>query len=225
MTTYSKTIQTERLTLRLADPSSDEDCLQIIEIYNDPAASMGGNARVGINTIQEVHAKHAAHGPRPHLCTKVTPNGLFHLIYLKSSPETCIGFIGLSFRREMPYPDLGYALFQDYWGSGYAAEAGREATRFWKEEIGVGEMFIGTLPHNGRSQRTAERIGFVRGGGFGICFGDETTGAVERVDGVAYVLPGMEWEEWDAETGERREIRPTVGTETEEQRKNGLRVG
>ncbi|KAK4505962.1 hypothetical protein PRZ48_003927 [Zasmidium cellare] len=177
---YPTTLQTPRLTLRLADPDNLSDCQKIISVYNDPHSSIGGNARVGINTPADVQAKHTAHGPRQEFCTKaVAPKGLFHLTYLRKEngeDGDLIGFIGLSFRREMPYPDLGYALFQPFWGAGYAAEAGRAALAFWTETIGVKEVFCGALEGNERSLATAKRIGFVEVGGFDVEFGDPGAG-------------------------------------------------
>lgn len=220
------TLQTPRLTLRLADPSNDLDCQQLIAIYTDPHASLGGNARVGINTPADVRAKHEKHGPRQELCTRAeAPRGMFHLVYLKDSGpggEKCVGMIALSFREEMPYPDLGYALFHDYWGRGYAPEAGREVLKFWTETVGVKEVFAGALEGNERSLKCAERIGFVRAGVFDVEFGAEGEDG-KRVRAVAMVLPGMRWRDVD-ERGERIVIRPTVGVETEAQRRDVLRV-
>ncbi|KAF2160865.1 hypothetical protein M409DRAFT_28745 [Zasmidium cellare ATCC 36951] len=222
-------LHTPRLTLRLADPDNPSDCQKIIQIYNDPHSSIGGNARVGINTPADVHAKHAKHGPRQEFCTKaVAPRGLFHLTFLKTSEDDggegeLIGFIGLSFRPEMPYPDLGFALFKPFQGQGYASEAGRRALSFWTDDVGVKEIFCGALEGNERSLATAKRIGFVEVGGFDVEFGEVGSGEVVRKRAVAVVLPGMRWREFD-EGGRRVVIRPTVGVETEGQRRGEIRV-
>ncbi|KAI5366275.1 hypothetical protein Slin15195_G077970 [Septoria linicola] len=112
---YPLTLETPRLILHLADPTNEEDCNRIIQIYNDPYASRGGNARVGINTIADVRAKDAAYRPRKELCTKIDceMDRMYHLAYLKDSngqQSDLIGFVGMSFRPEVQYPDLGYAL-------------------------------------------------------------------------------------------------------------------
>ena len=63
--------------------------------------------------------------------------------------------------------------------------------RLW---FGVDLLFLtlGTLPGNEKSQRLAERIGFVKAGTINVVFGlppDE-----ELISGaVGFVLPGMEW--------------------------------
>lgn len=110
------------------------------------------------------------------------------------------------------YPDPGLAFLEPYWHRGYATEAGRAVVGFWRDEIGVREMFMGTMDNNVKSQRVAEKIGFVRAGGFDAVFGIGEN--QKRVSATAYVLPGMEWRDRDAD-GKRTAIYPTVSTEEE----------
>ena len=203
-------LHTERLILRLADPYNDKDCKDIIRLYNDPHAGLGGNAKVSIKSNEDVRAKHQSHGPRAELCTLAPPPyGMMFLCHLlqPGSSDTegdLIGAIGMSFRPEMPYPDIGYMLFLPYNGKGYASEAGKTVLQWWRDVIGVKEIFCGALEDNFQSQRLAERIGFVRAGTFNVVFGhppDE-----KMATALAFVLPGMEWEEG-------RTIRPTIGVE------------
>ena len=77
------------------------------------------------------------------------------------------------------------------------------------------------MAQNTRSQRTAERIGLIRGGALEIVFGSGSDRKV--VDGLALVLPGMKWQEYDA-NGQRTTIYPTIGVETEEQKNKDLKV-
>lgn len=191
------TLRTERLKLRLADPTDDADCQEIISLYNDQNAGKGGNSKIGIKTIADVREKHRVCGPRSEYCTLAPPpSGMFFLAYLPSAEpgghDTLIGNIALSFRPEMPYPDLGYGILGPYERQGFATEAGRKALQFWRDVIGVKELWCGTLPGNERSQRCAERIGFVRAGNFDVVFGQPPD--EERVSGaVGFVLPGMKW--------------------------------
>ena len=60
-----------------------------------------------------------------------------------------------------------------------------------------------TVEDNVKSQRCAERVGFVRSGILDIVFGDAPN---ETVKGRALVLPVMKWEEGLV-------LRPTIGTE------------
>ena len=223
-TAYPLQLETPRLILNFADPSNDEDCLSIIKIYNDEHASRGGQARLAVNTIADVRAKHKTYAAIPALCTKVTtpPERMYHLICLKNNPTEVIGFVGMSFRPEIQMPDIGYALLKPYWNQGYASEAGIAVKNFWKDEIGVEKMWIGTLAGNRKSGRVAEKLGFVFGGQMDIAFGSHGE-AVDVVRGDAYVLPGMHWKEYK-EDGSRITFYPTVGKETEKQRKDKLSV-
>ena len=66
-------LHTDRLTLILADPSSDADCQSIIRLYKDEKSGMGGNTEGGLNSIPDVRIKHKLHGPKPEFCTLAPP--------------------------------------------------------------------------------------------------------------------------------------------------------
>lgn len=190
------TIHTERLILRLADPFNTSDCQDVLRIYNDPDAAQKSVS--GIRTVADVQEKFRRHGPRPELCTLAPPPcGMFFLMHLLSASTSSnegdfIGQIHLSFRPEMPSPDFGYAVLAPYQRCGYATEAGKATLKYWRDTIGVKEIFIGTAPDNVKSQKLAERLGFVRGGTFDVVFGHPPN---ERKDtgGLAFILPGMQW--------------------------------
>lgn len=139
---------TERLKLRLADPDDDADCLEILRLYTDPNAGAGGNSRVGIDSVAGVRGKHKVSGPKPEYCTIAPPpKGMFFLVYLPSTKpgkeEELVGNVAMSFRPEMPYPDIGYGILGPYEKQGYATEAGRRVLQFWRETIGVKEIWCG----------------------------------------------------------------------------------
>ena len=95
----------------------------------------------------------------------------------------------------MPYPDLGYVLYAAYEGKGYATEAGIKAVEWWRDVIGVKEIWCGTMPDNARALKCAERIGFVRGGTIDVIPGNPPDESKRFKGAVALVLPGMEWKE------------------------------
>lgn len=139
---------TERLKMRLADPDDDADCLEIVRLYTDPNAGKGGNSRTGVDSIEGVRSKHRVSGPRAEFCTLAPPpKGMFFLVYLPakepSGQDTLIGNVAMSFRPEMPYPDLGYGILGPYEKQGHATEAGRRVLNFWRETIGVKEVWCG----------------------------------------------------------------------------------
>ena len=48
----------------------------------------------------------------------------------------------------------------DWWGLGYATEAGAESIRYGFEEFGEDQLFSTILTDNFRSQAVAQRLGF-----------------------------------------------------------------
>lgn len=206
-----KILKTTRLTLHMVDPANPHDCDLLVDLYAKYFAAHG--VRGSMTTLKDIRRKHELMGARAEFCTLAPPPvGIIHLIYLNDNdqqddgsnePGTLAGHIVLSTRREMPCPDLGYALLKDFEGKGYAFEAARTVLDFWRKIIGVREIFVGTKDDNVRSQKLAERLGFVKAGGFTVATGrppNET-----RESATAFVLPGMEWREGYV-------LRPDLGT-------------
>lgn len=188
-------VRTERLILRLADPFDVRDCQKVLRIYNDPETNK--HSVSGIKTVADVQEKFKRHGPRPEFCTLASPpQGMFFLMHLPNASGDeegdFIGQLHLSFRPEMNCPDFGYAVLPPYEGRGYATEGGKAALEFWRDTIGVKEIFVGTAPDNVKSQRLAERLGFVQRGSFDVIFGHPPNERKET-GGVALILPGMKW--------------------------------
>ncbi len=63
-------------------------------------------------------------------------------------------------RHDWPGVEVGWVLHPDYWGKGYATEAGAAAVRYGFEEFQVDKLFSCILPENYRSQAVAKRLGF-----------------------------------------------------------------
>ena len=63
-------------------------------------------------------------------------------------------------RHDWPGVEVGWVLHPDYWGKGYATEAGAAAVRYGFEEFQVDKLFSCILPENHRSQAVAKRLGF-----------------------------------------------------------------
>ena len=73
-----------------------------------------------------------------------------------------IGRAGLNnpARDDWPGVEVGWALHPDWWGLGYATEAGAESVRYGFEELGEDRLFSTILLDNYRSQSVAQRLGF-----------------------------------------------------------------
>ena len=64
-------------------------------------------------------------------------------------------------RHDWPGVEVGWALHPDWWGLGYATEAGEESIRYGFEELGQDRLYSTILLDNHRSQTVAQRLGFV----------------------------------------------------------------
>ena len=63
-------------------------------------------------------------------------------------------------RHDWPGVEVGWLLHPDYWGRGYATEAGAAAVRYGFDDLQVDKLFSCILPENHRSQAVAKRLGF-----------------------------------------------------------------
>ena len=57
--------------------------------------------------------------------------------------------------------ELMYALAFDAWGHGFAGEIGRRLLEVARDDLGRSEIIADTVPHNARSRRVMEGLGFV----------------------------------------------------------------
>jgi RimJ/RimL family protein N-acetyltransferase len=63
-------------------------------------------------------------------------------------------------RDDWPGIEVGWTLHPNYWGKGYATEAGARAIAYAFGERGAQELFSLILPENDRSIAVARRLGF-----------------------------------------------------------------
>ncbi|MGF1776686.1 GNAT family N-acetyltransferase [Vibrio nomapromontoriensis] len=82
-----------------------------------------------------------------------------NLVSLKSD-NTPIGMCGVLKRDELEYPDLGYAFLAEFCGEGYASEAAEKTLTATMKNFSLDTVFAVTLPHNSRSNRLLEKVGF-----------------------------------------------------------------
>jgi RimJ/RimL family protein N-acetyltransferase len=75
-----------------------------------------------------------------------------------------VGGVGLRVDRLFRSGEIGYWLRTDRMGRGYATEAARAVLRFAFGDLGLERLELRAGVGNPRSQRLAERLGFVREG-------------------------------------------------------------
>ncbi len=62
--------------------------------------------------------------------------------------------------------ELMYALAFDAWGQGFASEIARRLLEVARDDLGRAEIIADTVPHNVRSRRVMEGLGFIYEGEF-----------------------------------------------------------
>lgn len=73
---------------------------------------------------------------------------------------TPIGTCGLIDRGTLPFPDIGFALLDQYAGKGYILEAGKLILNKSRELLLVDKVCGITVPYNPRSINTLKSLGF-----------------------------------------------------------------
>ncbi len=70
-----------------------------------------------------------------------------------------MGHVGLFYITGTQTVEIGYALGQQYWGQGYATEAGQQALRFGFETANLDEIVAVAFPQNVASLRVMAKLG------------------------------------------------------------------
>jgi RimJ/RimL family protein N-acetyltransferase len=195
-TTYSQTLETPRLILKLFDPTVPEHYTNQLALTNSAMKAMkimkGGNVP-SLKTKEDIDDKCKRQHTRKEFCTKLgegvdPPSHPWFLIHLRDENGEAGKYIGgVSFFHRREAPDIGWGLLSDeFQGKGYASEAAGAILNFWTDEIGVQEVWALTEASNIASRRVCEKIGLVDGGPLRMQMpkGDFK-------DLVAFVLPGM----------------------------------
>lgn len=81
------------------------------------------------------------------------------LVELKDA-GTPVGVCGLVIRKELSYPDLGFAFLGEYRGRGYGREAGQAVLDFASSELKLRTLCAITHPDNARSANLLTKLGF-----------------------------------------------------------------
>ena len=139
MSEINKTIQTERLIIRL---SSAREMTKLIEAESDP------ELKTAYREMLQGCLEHPAQWEWYGIWTIEREDGL-------RVGDLC--FKGLP-------PDggveIGYGILAEHRGRGYAAEAVEAAVKWALEQHGVSRVEAETAPDNGASQRVLEKCGF-----------------------------------------------------------------
>ncbi|HPF28148.1 MAG TPA: GNAT family N-acetyltransferase [Steroidobacteraceae bacterium] len=145
-------LQTERLRLRRY---TLEDAPFVLRLLNERSFIDNIGDR-GVRSLDDARryletgplASYAAHG-----------FGLWLIELLMTGKS--IGMCGLLKRDALPDADLGYALLPEFAAQGFAFEAADATLSYGSKAFGLSRVLAIVSPHNARSIRLLERLGFV----------------------------------------------------------------
>ncbi|WP_162558471.1 GNAT family N-acetyltransferase [Saliniradius amylolyticus] len=81
-----------------------------------------------------------------------------HAVIEQHSGEL-IGFCGLKYLPDLDEVDIGYRLHPDYWGLGYATEAGQATMKFGREKLGLSRIIGIAMDENTASIEVLKKLG------------------------------------------------------------------
>ena len=146
----SKTYETERLFL---SPTSTEDAPFVLELLNSPKWLQNiGDRKV-----------HSLEDAEDYIRTKMLPQiqtlGFSNYTLIRKSDGAKMGSAGLYSRDGIEGVDIGFALFSEFEGKGYAFEAANKLMELAKGEFQLSKVSGITLEANKASQRLLEKLG------------------------------------------------------------------
>ena len=146
------TIETENLILR---PFKDEDTNDFFSMMDSREVREALHVSDDYGLSEAFHAMSAWLG-------QWELRGTGHWALEEKKSGRFVGRAGLHRpeRHDWPGVEVGWALHPDYWGRGYATEAGAAAVSYGFDQFEVAKLFSCILPENDRSQAVAKRLGF-----------------------------------------------------------------
>ena len=78
---------------------------------------------------------------------------------IEKSSNQFVGWCGLWLLAETKEIEVGYALFKEFWGKGYAIEASEAFLNYGFEELNLERIVAVASPENKNSRRVMEKIG------------------------------------------------------------------
>ena len=171
------TLETKRLRVR---PYSEADIPELLPLI--------GTREVAATTLRIAHP-YTEQDARAFLELAKEAGKMWLAITLLSDGRQ-IGGIGMRIEEQHRHAELGYWLGVDYWGQGYATEAGREMIRYGFEELDLHRIFATHFAHNPASGNILRKLGMRHEG----CQREHLLKWGQFVDSEIYGLLRHEWE-------------------------------
>src|SRR5579864_9465483 len=171
------TLETKRLRIR---PYSEADIPELLPLI--------GTREVAATTLRIAHP-YTEQDARAFLELAKEPGKMWLAITLLSDGRQ-IGGSGMRIEEQHRHAELGYWLGVDYWGQGYATEAGREMIRYGFEQLDLHRIFATHFAHNPASGNVLRKLGMRHEG----CQREHLLKWGQFVDSEIYGLLRHEWE-------------------------------
>ena len=144
-------IATERLILRQWEES---DLLPFYKLNSDPEVMKYFPALLSREESDQFASENRL---------RIDQNGWGLWAVEEKKSQTFVGFVGLNQPKvELPFSpciEVGRRLAKEYWGKGYATEAGRKALKYAFDVLEVSEVVSFTAATNRRSEAVMQRLG------------------------------------------------------------------
>lgn len=144
-------LETDRLIVR---ELSVDDAPFMLRLLNEPSFIQNIGDR-NVRTLEDakvyIQNKPMAHYER---------FGFGLYLVADRTTESSIGVCGLLQRESLAFPDVGYALLPEYWGSGYALEAASAVLSYGRKVLGMSRILAIANADNAPSIRVLQKLGF-----------------------------------------------------------------
>ncbi len=143
-------LTTPRLHLRPLDPADAE---QFYRLNQDPEV-LRYTGDQAFASVQDARAFLEGYD-------QFTRHKLGRMAMLRQEDGAWLGWCGLRLDKETSEVDLGFRIFREYWGQGYATEAAR-ASMEYGESLGYTRVIGRAVIQNQASIRVLEKVGMKR---------------------------------------------------------------
>jgi RimJ/RimL family protein N-acetyltransferase len=145
-----KTIETERLLLRLFNPADAEKVAAICNNYNIYKCTL---------SLPYPYTADYAHSWIEKNIEKFDSEEAYNFAVTDKQSGELYGFVGVSHSFEHQNGEMGYWLGEAYWGKGFAAEAACAVIKFAFEEKNYHRVFARRFASNISSGKVMEKAG------------------------------------------------------------------
>ncbi len=145
-----KTLETERLILKLFD---ENDAEFLLELYNMPKF---------IEFVGDRNLK-TGEDARDYITNRFFPQiqklGFGNYVVMLKDSNKKIGAVGIFEREGLEVMDIGFSFLPEYEGKGYAFESAKKLMEIAKTHFGVEKISAITTKNNFSSQKLIEKLG------------------------------------------------------------------